>query len=129
MQKRMSVGKNNTLSMLVPGAGWALTGMVGALGLEGVTSAAVSCLLLLTVTVSLVLSVVLPHECDDEMSLANRGRAGNVTLIVVLALFCGVLAASFLGVHLPTVATVEILMGVAMFSFGAAFAGYEKAGL
>ena len=129
MQKRISVGKHNVLSMLVPGAGWVLSGLAGALGLDGVAPAAVSCLILLTVAVSLVLSVVLPHEHDDEMSLANRGRAGSAALIVVLALLCGVLAANYLGVQLPTVATVEMMMGAAMFSFGAAFAGYEKAGL
>lgn len=127
MHKQMSVGKNNVLCMLVPGAGWTLVGLLGLTGLRGVAPTAVSCLLLLMVAMSLMLSVLMPHERDDEMSLVNKGRAGNVMLIVVLAMFCAVLAANFVGVQLPTAATVEVLLGASMLSFGIAFAGYERA--
>lgn len=129
-KKRMRLVHTYFLRYIVSGAMWLIYGLINVIDRENVISGTAMLVAMIIAFLAILLSIVIPHEAEDEMSRGHFGKACMLTLglLTFVILVVGIVS-EFVPLKLPEFGLLfPFPVGLILVSVGGIFLYQEKAG-
>lgn len=130
LKKRMRLVHAYFLRYIVSGAMWLIYGVINVIDKENRIAGTVMLIAMIIAFLAILLSIIVPHEAEDEMSRAHFGKACMLTLgLLTFVILVAGIVSEFCPFKLPEFDMLfPFPVGLILMSVGGIFLYQEKKG-